>query len=345
MNYNNDIVILAIESSCDDTSCAIIKNGVIQSNIIFNQKEHQAFGGVIPEIASRHHENKILYIIEEALQKANVSLQQLSAVAVTKGPGLTGSLIVGISVAKSLSLALQIPLIDVNHMQAHIMAHFIKDGTTLNHPPFPFLCLTVSGGHTQIVKVNSHFDFTLVAQTQDDAVGECFDKIAKILGLEYPGGSLIDKAAKNGNHVKYKFPTPKLPNNNYSFSGIKTAFLYFIQKEVAINPNFISENLNDICASIQHHIIFYLLKNLEAVSNQLNIKQIAISGGVAANSGLRYSLNQRGLKNNWTVYIPKSEYCTDNAAMIAVVAHFKFLNKKFSNLSLTPLARFSVENG
>ncbi len=284
-----------------------------------------------------------------ALKQANVTTNQLSAIAVTLGPGLSGSLLVGLSFAKSLSLALNIPLIEVNHMQGHILAHFIKEDineTDENQsnlsPKFPFLCLTVSGGHTQIIKVSSPLNFELLAETEDDAVGEAFDKAAKILGLPYPGGPLIDKYAKLGNADIYKFPTPHLKNNNYSFSGVKTAFLYFIQAQTKLNENFISENLNDICASYQQHLINYLLKNLLAVSKETNIKQIAIAGGVSANSGLRTQLEILGKKHKWETYIPKFEYCTDNAAMIAVTGYYKFLENQFCELSVIPMPRYSI---
>jgi N6-L-threonylcarbamoyladenine synthase len=349
MINTEDIYILGIESSCDDTSCAIIKNGILLSNVTANQSIHEQYGGVIPELASRDHQKNIVPVVDAAIKKANANLSQISAIAVTRGPGLSGSLLVGLSFAKSLSLALHIPLIEVNHMQGHILAHFIKEQSdTLNvfienkHPSFPFLCLTVSGGHTQIVKITSHLQFELLAETEDDAVGEAFDKAAKILGLPYPGGPLIDKYAKLGDASKYKFPMPQLKNNNYSFSGIKTSFLYFIQEHVKENPNFISENLNDICASYQAHLIKYLLKNVLAVSKETNIKQIAIAGGVSANSGLRAELDLLGKKHQWQTYIPKFEYCTDNAAMIAITGYYKFLQKEFCGLDATPLARYEI---
>ena len=346
-NHKKDIYILGIESSCDDTSCAVIKNEWLLSNITANQSIHQQYGGVIPELASRDHQKNIVPVVDTAIKKANITLAELSAIAVTRGPGLSGSLLVGLSFAKSLSLALNIPLIEVNHMQGHILAHFVQE-TSANsapgnlQPSFPFLCLTVSGGHTQIVKITDHLTFELLAETEDDAVGEAFDKAAKILGLPYPGGPLIDKYAKLGDATKYKFPMPHLKNNNYSFSGVKTAFLYFIQEQTKLNSNFIEENLNDICASYQAHLIKYLLKNLLAVSKETNIKQIAIAGGVSANSGLRSELELLGKKHQWQTYIPKFEYCTDNAAMIAITGYYKFLNKEFCGLEVTPLARYSI---
>jgi N6-L-threonylcarbamoyladenine synthase len=337
------VYILGIESSCDDTSCAVIKNELLLSNVTANQSIHQQYGGVIPELASRDHQKNIVPVVDAALKKADVTLSQLSAIAVTRGPGLSGSLLVGLSFAKSLSLALHIPLVEVNHMQGHILAHFVKEEEdTMASPTFPFLCLTVSGGHTQIVKITNHLQFELLAETEDDAVGEAFDKAAKILGLPYPGGPLIDKYAKLGDATKYKFPMPQLKNNNYSFSGVKTAFLYFIQEQTKQNANFIEDNINDICASYQAHLIKYLLKNLLAVSKETGIKQIAIAGGVSANSGLRSELELLGKKHQWQTYIPKFEYCTDNAAMIAITGYYKFLNKEFCGLEVTPLARYSI---
>jgi len=337
------VYILGIESSCDDTSCAVIKNELLLSNVTANQSIHQQYGGVIPELASRDHQKNIVPVVDAALKKAGVTLSQLSAIAVTRGPGLSGSLLVGLSFAKSLSLALHIPLVEVNHMQGHILAHFVKEEEdTMASPTFPFLCLTVSGGHTQIVKITNHLQFELLAETEDDAVGEAFDKAAKILGLPYPGGPLIDKYAKLGDARKYKFPMPQLKNNNYSFSGVKTAFLYFIQEQTKQNTNFIEDNINDICASYQAHLIKYLLKNLLAVSKETGIKQIAIAGGVSANSGLRSELELLGKKHQWQTYIPKFEYCTDNAAMIAITGYYKFLNKEFCGLEVTPLARYSI---
>jgi N6-L-threonylcarbamoyladenine synthase len=287
-----------------------------------------------------------------ALKKAKVTLSDLHGIAVTLGPGLSGSLLVGLSFAKSLSLALGIPLIEVNHMQGHILAHFIKEeieGTlekreTEIHtsPEFPFLCLTVSGGHTQIIKITSHLQFELLAETEDDAVGEAFDKAAKILGLPYPGGPLIDKYAKLGNPKAYSFPMPQLKNNNYSFSGVKTSFLYFIQAQTKLNPNFISECMHDICASYQSHLIKYLLKNLIQVSQETNIKHIAIAGGVSANSELRKQLDVTGKKYKWNTYIPKFEYCTDNAAMIAITGYYKFLENQFCDLDVTPKPRYHI---
>lgn len=348
MSTTKDTFILGIESSCDDTSCAVLKNNVILSNVTANQSIHQQYGGVIPELASRDHQKNIIPVVDAALKKAGIELSQLSAIAVTRGPGLSGSLLVGLSFAKSLSLALTIPLIEVNHMQGHILAHFIQEQADSHEliadssPKFPFLCLTVSGGHTQIVKITDHLTFELLAETEDDAVGEAFDKAAKILGLPYPGGPLIDKYAQLGDPTTYKFPMPHLKNYNYSFSGVKTAFLYFIQEGIKHDPDFITKNLNDICASYQAHLIKYLLKNLTAVSKETNIKQIAIAGGVSANSGLRKELGTLGTKHNWKVFIPEFEYCTDNAAMIAITGYYKFLRKDFCGLDAAPLARYHI---
>lgn len=349
---SKDVIILGIESSCDDTSCAIVKNGVLLSNITAGQKIHEQYGGVIPELASRDHQKNIVVVMEAALKKANTDLSHVSAIAFTRGPGLMGSLLVGTSFAKSLSLALGIPLIEVNHMQAHILAHFITENASLSSrrgtegeaktPNFPFLCLTVSGGHTQIVKVSDHLSFELLGETLDDAVGEAFDKAAKIMGLPYPGGPLIDKYAQNGDPKKFTFSRSHVPGLNYSFSGIKTSFLYFIQDHVKENPNFVSENLNDICASYQSHLISVLLGPLLEAAKIHNIKDIAIAGGVSANSELRKQIKGLVEKNGLQVFIPKFEYCTDNAAMIAMTGHFKFLKKQFADLNVTPLARYEI---
>ncbi|MBC7696454.1 MAG: tRNA (adenosine(37)-N6)-threonylcarbamoyltransferase complex transferase subunit TsaD [Burkholderiales bacterium] len=339
----SDVFILSIESSCDDTSCAVLKNDILLSNITANQSIHEQYGGVIPELASRDHQKNMVPVVDAALKKANINLSQVNAIAVTRGPGLSGSLLVGLSFAKSLSLALNIPLIEVNHMQGHILVHFIKEpNEETKHPEFPFLCLTVSGGHTQIVKITDYLTFELLAETEDDAVGEAFDKAAKILGLPYPGGPLIDKFAQLGDSTKYKFPMPRLQNNNYSFSGVKTAFLYFIQEQTKLNPNFIEKELHNICASYQSHLINYLLKNLLAVSKETGIKQLAIAGGVSANSGLRKEIEELGNKHGWQTYIPKFEYCTDNAAMIGITGYYKFLKQEFCGLAVTPLARYQI---
>jgi N6-L-threonylcarbamoyladenine synthase len=331
-------VILAIESSCDETSASVISNGKVLNNIIASQAVHQKYGGVVPELASRAHQQNIVWVIEEALQKAGKSTTELDAVAFTRGPGLIGSLLVGISFAKGLSLGLNIPLIEVNHLQAHVLAHFIDDPK----PAFPFLCLTVSGGHTQIIVVKDYLEMEVIGQTQDDAVGEAFDKAAKIMGLPYPGGPLVDQYAQRGNPKAFSFPDTVMPGLDFSFSGVKTAFLYFLRDEKLKNPAFVEENLNDICASLQQHLVTMLLTRLERASRQTGIKNIAIAGGVSANSGLRKSLQAMGDRNGWSVFIPAFEYCTDNAAMIAMAAHYKFLRNEFSPLDITPLARMPI---
>jgi N6-L-threonylcarbamoyladenine synthase len=331
-------VILAIESSCDETSASVITNGKVLNNIIASQAVHQKYGGVVPELASRAHQQNIVAVVDEAVQTAGIQLTDLNAIAFTRGPGLMGALLVGVSFAKGLSLALNIPLIEVNHMQAHVLAHFIDDPK----PEFPFLCLTVSGGHTQIVLVKSHLEMEVLGQTQDDAVGEAFDKAAKIMGLPYPGGPMIDKYAQQGNPKAYRFSETSMPGLDFSFSGIKTGFLYFLRDRKIENPNFVEENLPDICASIQHQLVKMLLQKLEQASKQTNIRQIAIAGGVSANSGLRKALKELGDKNGWSVYIPAFQYCTDNAGMIAIAAHYKFLKNEFATLDVTPLARMPV---
>lgn len=336
--FSNDVFILAIESSCDDTAAAILKNNKVLSNVVAGQKIHEQYGGVVPELASRAHQQNIVPVIDVALKNANISKNQLSAIAFTQGPGLMGSLLVGSSFAKSLSMALQIPLIAVNHMHAHILAHFI-DEEGFDKPEFPFLALTISGGHTQIVKVNSFFDMEIIGETTDDAVGEAFDKSAKIMGLPYPGGPLIDKFSKDGNPKAYPFTKPKVPGLSFSFSGLKTQILYFIQKNVAENPNFIEENKNDICASIQHTIIEILMDKLKLAVAETGIKQIAIGGGVSANSGIRETLKASESKYGWKTFIPKFEYTTDNAAMIGIVGYQKYLHNKFEDTTVVSKAR------
>lgn len=327
--------ILAIESSCDETSAAILHNGNILANIIAGQTVHEKYGGVVPELASRAHQQNIVPVVDVALKEAGVSREQLTAVAFTRGPGLLGSLLVGVTFAKSLALALDIPLIEVNHMDAHVLAHFIDDPK----PSFPFLCLTVSGGHTQILKVSSPLEMELLGQTQDDAAGEAFDKAAKILGLPYPGGPLIDKYAKEGNPLRFKFPEGKVDGLDFSFSGFKTSVLYFVRDNVALNPDFVQENLVDICASVQHTIISTLIKKLSKAAEQTGITEIAIAGGVSANSGLRTALENTGKAKGWNTYIPKFEYCTDNAAMIAIAGHFKYQEGIFCGQDAVPFTR------
>ncbi len=341
---NLNTYILAIESSCDDTSCAILKNRMVLSNVTANQHIHAQYGGVVPELASRDHQKNIVPVVDAALKEANIELKDLHAIAITRGPGLMGSLLVGLSFAKSLSLSLNIPLIEVNHMQAHILAHFIEEPDALSSgaPGFPFLCLTVSGGHTQLVKVSDHLNFEVLGQTIDDAVGEAFDKAAKIMGLPYPGGPLIDQYAKTGDPSKFKFASTKVPGYDYSFSGIKTSFLYFIQNQVQKNKDFVAENLHDICASYQKHLITVLLRNTKEVIKDHAIKDLAIAGGVSANSELRTQIKALEKELNIRTYIPKFEYCTDNAAMIGITAYFKYLKKEFSGLDMVPLTRMSL---
>ena len=338
---SENIYILGIESSCDDTAAAVIHNGKILSNVIANQKIHEAYGGVVPELASRAHQQNIVPVVDQALKKANIAKEQLQAIAFTRGPGLMGSLLVGTSFAKSLAMGLNIPLIDVNHMQAHILAHFIVE-EGFNKPPFPFLAMTISGGHTQIVKVSNYFDMEVIGETIDDAVGEAYDKSGKILGLGYPAGPQIDKRAQLGNPKAFKFTKPKVAGLNFSFSGLKTAILYFIQKETANNPNFVEENINDICASIQYTIIGILMDKLKLASKQTGIKHIAIGGGVSANSGIRQALKTGESKFGWTTYVPKFEFTTDNAAMIAIVGYLKFLENDFTEQDVTASARLKI---
>ena len=334
-NLQKDILILAIESSCDDTAASLIRNGIILTNKVATQGIHEQYGGVVPELAGRAHQQNIVPVVDIALNNAGVKLQELSAIAFTKGPGLMGSLMVGCSFAKSLAQSLQIPLIGINHMEAHVLAHFIDNPK----PSFPFLCLTVSGGHTQIVKMTDYFTSEIIGKTIDDAAGEAFDKAAKLLQLPYPGGPLIDKFAKLGNPESFSFPQPNIPDLDYSFSGLKTSILYFLQKKMKENPQFISEELNNLCASIQHTFIKHLMKKLIAASMQTGIKEISLAGGVSANTGLRFALENEGKKRGWNTYIPAFEYCTDNAAMIAMAAYLKFLKGDFETLNTAPFAR------
>ena len=331
------INILAIESSCDDTSAAVIKDGVVLSNLIATQKVHELYGGVVPEMASRAHMQNIVPVVDVALKQAGVEKHDIQAVAFTQAPGLIGSLLVGACFAKAYSQALGVPLIAVHHMQAHVLAHFIEDPK----PSFPFLCLTVSGGHTQIVLCKDHLDMEVIGETQDDAAGEAFDKVAKMLGLPYPGGPMVDKLAKEGDPKRFIFPLTQMKGYDFSFSGIKTAVMYFLQAEKKKDPDFVANNLNDICASVQYTIIKMLTQKLEKAAAELNIKHIGIAGGVSANSALRQTLTDAGQKNGWQVYIPKFEYCTDNAAMIGITAYYKYLKGEFADLSVTPTARAS----
>ena len=345
LKLSEPVFILAIESSCDETAAAVICNDEIRSNVIASQAVHRLYGGVVPELASRAHQQKIVPVVEEALRQAKVTKNDLQAVAFTRGPGLMGALLVGVSFAKGLALALDIPMIDVNHLEGHVLAHFIRkpdssvESRKSEMPKFPFLCLTVSGGHTQIVLVEDHRKMKIIGETLDDAAGEAFDKAAKIMGLPYPGGPLIDKYAKQGNPKAFHFPIPNIPELNFSFSGLKTAFLYFIRDHTAEHPNFVEERKADICASIQFAIVDILMRKLKKAVEHTGITQVAISGGVSANSGLRQAVTDAGVKENWNVFIPPFEYCTDNAAMIAIVGYYKFLKKEFADQSVTPLAR------
>lgn len=347
---SKSIIILGIESSCDDTAAAVIKDGKLLANIVATQNIHKAYGGVVPELASRAHQKNIIPVVDQALKQAGVEKHELSAIAFTRGPGLMGSLIVGISFAKAFALGLDIPLIEVNHMQGHILAHFIDASSDLlkgeeepiGAPHFPFLCLTVSGGHTQIVLVNDFFEMKVIGETIDDAAGEAFDKAAKIMGLPYPGGPLIDKYAKEGDPNAFTFSKPKVPDLNFSFSGLKTGFMNFINNETAKNPNFVEERKADICASIQRTIIDILMNKLKIAAQQNNITQIAIAGGVSANSELRATLHELAKQLGWQVFIPKFEYCTDNAAMIAITGYYKYLKQDFTTQAITPLPRYSL---
>ena len=329
---NNNKFILAIESSCDDTGASILKNNNVLSNCIASQEVHKSYGGVVPELASRAHQSNIVPVVHQALTIANIDKKDLSAIAYTRGPGLLGSLLVGSSFAKSLSLSLKIPLIEVNHMQAHLLCHFINDKRIIA-PKFPFIGVTLSGGHTQIVYVNNFFEMKIIGSTLDDAIGEAFDKCGKILGLEYPAGREIDNLAKNGNPNKFKFPIPKAPSLNVSYSGIKTAFLNFINNNLSKNKNFIKQNINDICASIQKYLILIIINKIEIASEKLKVKRIVIGGGVSANSKIKKELELRKKTKNWEIHIPPIEFTTDYAAMIGIVGYYKLLNKDFSNLN------------
>ena len=331
-------LILAIESSCDETSAAIVRAGKLLNNVTASQNVHQKYGGVVPELASRAHQQNIVHVVNEALTSAGIEKSELNAVAFTRGPGLMGSLLVGVSFAKGMALALGIPLIEINHMEAHVLAHFIEEP----YPSFPFLCLTASGGHTHIVLVKDYDDLTILGETQDDAVGEAFDKAAKILGLPYPGGPMIDELARQGNPEAFKFSETVMPGLDFSFSGIKTSFLYFLRDEKARDAKFVEKNLKDICASLQRQLVKMLLDKIEKAVRETGIREIAIAGGVSANSGLRTELHRRAEKSGWTIFIPDIQYCTDNAAMVAMAAHFKFLKNGFCDLSVTPVPNLAI---
>ncbi len=335
------ITILGIESSCDETAASVVEDGHVLSNIIADQKVHQEYGGVVPELASRAHQQNIVPVVDRALAEAGKTTDDLKAIAFTRGPGLIGALLVGSSFAKGLSLALNIPLIDVNHLQAHIMSLFLKrKNEERSFPPFPFLCLLVSGGHTQLVIMKDHLTMEIIGQTIDDAAGEAFDKCAKILGLGYPGGPLIDLYARKGNPEAFKFGKPKISGHDFSFSGLKTSFLYFLRDQLKGNPEFIAQYLNDLCASLQHAIIDILIAKVTLAVKETNIREVALAGGVSANSGLREALTRQGKKHNWNIYIPEIQYSTDNAAMIALTGYYKYLSGKLADQTITPVARF-----
>ena len=343
MGNNRDIIILGIESSCDDTSAAIIRNNLILSNEVSGQTVHIAYGGVVPELASRAHQQNIIPVVDLAIKKSGISMDQISAVAFTRGPGLLGSLLVGTSFAKGFALARNIPLIEVNHLQGHVLAHFIKEqAVEKKSPGFPFLCLLVSGGNSQIIIVRDHLDMEVIGQTIDDAAGEAFDKCAKVIGLPYPGGPMIDKLAKEGDPKAFKFAKPKLPGLDYSFSGLKTSFLYFIRDRMAENPDFIEENRADICASLQYTIIEVLMTKVKQAAKETGIRNIAVAGGVSANSGLRQALLDAAVKYNWEMHIPAFKFTTDNAAMIAITGYYKYLKGEFASQDAVPYSRVSL---
>jgi N6-L-threonylcarbamoyladenine synthase len=338
----NQTIILGIESSCDDTSASVIRNGVMLSNVIANQAVHASYGGVVPELASRAHQLNIIPVVHEALKRAGIDKSDLNAIAFTRGPGLLGSLLVGTSFAKGLAQSLDIPLIDVNHLQAHVLAHFISEGKPdEHHPEFPFLCLLVSGGNSQIVLVKAYNDMEVIGQTIDDAAGEAFDKCAKVMGLPYPGGPHIDRLAKEGNPTAFAFNKPQIQDYNYSFSGLKTSFLYLLRDNVKENPNFVEENLNDLCASIQATVVEILMNKLRKAAKDLNIRQVAVAGGVSANSALRQAFLDHASKYDWEVFIPPFAFTTDNAAMIAITGNFKYQHQDFCSIEEVPYARVS----
>lgn len=341
---NNNIYILGIESSCDDTSAAVLCNGVLLSNVTASQEVHRAYGGVVPELASRAHQQNVVPVVDQAIKRAGITKEQLSAIAFTRGPGLMGSLLVGVSFAKGLARALEIPLIDVNHLQGHVMAHFIKESEDDNHmPPFPFLCLLVSGGNSQIVKVNAYNDMEVLGQTIDDAAGEAIDKCSKVMGLGYPGGPIIDKLARQGNPKAYRFSEPHIPGLDYSFSGLKTSFLYNLRKWVAEAPDFIEQHKEDLAASLEYTIVDILMKKLKLAVKQTNIKHVAVAGGVSANNGLRNAFREHAEKYGWTIYIPKFSYTTDNAAMIACVGTFKYHDHDFTSIDVPAFSKVTFK--
>ncbi len=340
----NDVYILAIESSCDDTSAAVLRNGVLLSNVTASQEVHKAYGGVVPELASRAHQQNVVPVVDQAIARAGITKEQLAAIAFTRGPGLMGSLLVGVSFAKGMARALEIPLIDVNHLQGHVMAHFIKESENDNHmPPLPFICLLVSGGNSQIVKVNSYKDMEVLGQTIDDAAGEAIDKCSKVMGLGYPGGPIIDRLARQGNPKAYKFAEPHIPGLDYSFSGLKTSFLYNLRKWVEEESNFVENHKEDIAASLEWTIVDILMKKLRMAVKQTGIKHVAVAGGVSANNGLRNAFKEHARKYGWTIYIPKFSYTTDNAAMIGIVGYLKYLDKDFCNIDAPAFSKVTFQ--
>ena len=338
-----DIYILGIESSCDDTSAAVLRDGMLLSNVTASQAVHEAFGGVVPELASRAHQQNVVPVVHEAIKRAGITKEQLSAIAFTRGPGLMGSLLVGVSFAKGMARSLGIPLIDVNHLQGHVMAHFIKDGEGNHIPPLPFLCLLVSGGNSQIVKVNAYNDMEVLGQTIDDAAGEAIDKCSKVMGLGYPGGPIIDRLARQGNPKAFTFAEPQIPNLDYSFSGLKTSFLYSLQKWVAEDPDFIEKHKEDIAASLEWTIVDILMKKLKKAVKQTGIKHVAVAGGVSANNGLRNAFYDAQKRYGWTIYIPKFSYTTDNAAMIGIVGYYKYLDKEFCSIDAPAFSKVTFK--
>lgn len=339
-----DIYILGIESSCDDTSAAVLRNGVFLSNVTASQEVHRNYGGVVPELASRAHQQNVVPVVDQAIKRAGITKEQLSAVAFTRGPGLMGSLLVGVSFAKGFARSLEIPLIDVNHLQGHVMAHFIKESDDDNHmPPYPFVCLLVSGGNSQIVKVNAYNDIEVLGQTIDDAAGEAIDKCSKVMGLGYPGGPIIDRLGKNGNPEAYRFSEPHIPGLDYSFSGLKTSFLYNLRKWVADDPDFVEHHKEDLSASLEYTIVDILMKKLRMAVKQTGIKHVAVAGGVSANSVLRQSFQDHAAKYGWKIYIPKFSYTTDNAAMIGIVGYYKYLNHDFCSMDAPAFSKVTFQ--
>ena len=337
------VTIIGIESSCDDTSCAVIRDGVLLSNVIAGQAVHEAYGGVVPELASRAHQQNIVPVVSEAIKRAGIEASELTAIAFTRGPGLLGSLLVGTSFAKGLSISMGIPMVEVNHLQAHVLAHFIKQTPDDNeHPAYPFLCLLVSGGNSQIIKVNAYNDMEVIGQTIDDAAGEAFDKCAKVMGLPYPGGPVVDRLAKEGNAKAFRLSKPQIQGYDYSFSGLKTSFLYLLRDELKNNPNFVEENKADLCASLQTTIIDILMAKLRKAASDLNINEVAVAGGVSANSGLRNAFEEHAVKYGWKIHIPPFAFTTDNAAMVAMSGYFKFLDKDFCPMDAVPFSRIIV---